>query len=93
MSEPENGVKRFKDMTIIERLRNNLQPQGTAPIVILRSRGIGIELHADFVTKCINELEQIELLAMVGEEPSNLERLAFMLLCDSAYIDPKKVDV
>ena len=80
-------------MTIIERLRNNLQPQGTAPIVILRSRGIGIELHADFVTKCINELEQIELLAMVGEEPSNLERLAFMLLCDSAYIDPKKVDV
>ena len=77
-------------MTIIERLRNNLQPQGTAPIVILRSRGIGIELHADFVTKCINELEQIELLAMVGEEPSNLERLAFMLLCDSAYIDPKK---
>ena len=80
-------------MTIIERLRNNLQPQGTAPIVILRSRGIGIELHADFVTKCINELEQIELLAMVGEEPSNLERLAFMLLCDSAYIDPKKVAV
>ena len=77
-------------MTIIERLRNNLQPQGTAPIVILRSRGIGIELHADFVTKCINELEQIELLAMVGEEPSNLEKLAFMLLCDSAYIDPKK---
>ena len=79
-------------MTIIERLRNNLQPQGTAPIVILRSRGIGIELHADFVTKCINELEQIELLAMVGEEPSNLERLAFMLLCDSAYIELKKVD-
>ena len=77
-------------MTIIERLRNNLQPQGTAPIVILRSRGIGIELHADFVTKCINELEKIELLAMVGEEPSNLEKLAFMLLCDSAYIDPKK---
>ena len=78
-------------MTIIEQLRNNLQPKGTAPIVILRTLGIGIELHADFVTKCINELEQIELLAMVGEEPSNLERLAFMLLCDGAYIDPKKM--
>lgn len=92
MSEPENGLKRFEDMTIIERLRNNLQPKGTAPIVILRPMGIGIELHADFVTKCIDELEKIELLAMVGEEPSNLERLAFMLLCDSAYIDLKKVD-
>ena len=33
MSEPENGMKRFQDMTLIERLRNNLQPQGTAPIV------------------------------------------------------------
>jgi hypothetical protein len=26
---------------------------------------------------------------MVGEEPSNLEKLAFQLLLDSAYIDPK----
>ena len=86
MSTQENEMKRYEDMTVIEQLRNSLQPQGTAPVVILRSRGIGIELHADFVTKCIDELEKIEALAIVGEVPSNLERLAFMLLCDSAHI-------
>jgi len=80
-----------KNMTIIEQLRNSLQPRGTAPIVILRPMGVGIELHADFVTKCIDELERMPLLAILGEEPSNLERLAYMLLCDSAYIDIKKV--
>ena len=80
-----------KNMTIIEQLRNSLRPKGTAPIVILRPMGVGIELHADFVTKCIDELERMPLLAILGEEPSNLERLAYMLLCDSAYIDIKKV--
>lgn len=75
---------------IIERLRNALQPKGTAPIVLLRPmNSCGIEMHADFVSKCIDELERIELLAMVGEQPSNLEKLAYQLLLDSAYIDPK----
>jgi hypothetical protein len=75
----------------IKELRNKLQPQGTAPIVLLRTNGVGLELHVDFVTKCIDELERMPMLAACGEEPSNLERLAYMLLCDSAYIDPKKV--
>lgn len=76
-------------MTLIKRLRNELQPKGTAPFVILRTLGVGIEMHADFVSKCIDELERIELLAIVGERPSNLEKLAFQLLLDSAYIDFK----
>lgn len=91
MSLAEPSMKQFKDMTLIEKLRNNLQPQGTAPVVILRTHSsVGMVLDADFVTKCINELERMELLAIVGQEPSNLERLAFMLLCDAAYIDKKK---
>jgi hypothetical protein len=77
------------DLHIIERMRQELKPKGTAPLVILRPLGIGIEMHADFVSKCIDELERIQLLGMVGEEPSNLEKLAFQLLLDSAYIDPK----
>lgn len=89
MSIPEQG-KQFKDMSLIEKLRNNLQPQGTAPVVILRTNGVGIELNAEFVSKCIDELARMEILAAVGEEPSNLERLAFMLLCDSAYLDLKR---
>ena len=75
---------------IIERLRNNLQPKGTAPIVILRPLGIGIEMHAEFVSKCIDELEHIAMMAPLGGQPSNLEKLAYQLLLDSAYIDPKQ---
>jgi hypothetical protein len=88
MSLAENGIKQFQDMTLIEQLRNNLQPQGTADIVLLKPRhSSGIELSADFVNKCITELERIPLLASLGQPPSNLERLAYMLLCDSAYIE------
>jgi len=77
------------NLNIIERMRGELQPKGTAPIVILRTRGVGIEMHADFVSKCIDELEHIPARAAVGEVPSNLEKLAYQLLLDSAYIDPK----
>jgi hypothetical protein len=80
----------MKDQDIIQRLRANLQPKGTAPFVLLRPiHSSGMEMHVDFVQKCIDELERIRLLAMVGEEPSNLEKLAYQLLLDSAYIDPK----
>ena len=77
-------------MNIIERLRNNLQPKGTAPIVLLRPlHSCGIEMHADFVTKCIDELEQMHIRVAVGDMPTNLEKLAYQLLLDSAYIDLK----
>lgn len=75
---------------IIQRLRANLQPKGTAPIVILHTLGVGIEMHTDFVNKCIDELERMPMRAAVGEEPTNLEKLAYQLLLDSAYIDLKQ---
>jgi hypothetical protein len=77
------------NLNIIERMRNELRPKGTAPIVILRPLGIGIEMHADFVTKCIDELERMEIRVAMGDMPTNLEKLAYQLLLDSAYIDPK----
>lgn len=80
----------MNDQDIIQRLRANLQPMGTAPIVLLRPLGsAGIEMHVDFVQKCIDELEQIPNRVALGDMPSNLERLAYQLLLDSAYIDPK----
>ena len=82
--------KRIQDMSIVERLRNALQPKGTAPVVILRPLGIGIEMHADFVSKCIDELEQMPIRAAMGDGPTNLEKLAYELLLDSAYIDLKQ---
>lgn len=75
---------------IISRLRAALQPKGTAPVVCLRPlHSGGIEMHADFVSRCIDELERIPDRAAVGDYPSNLEKLAYQLLLDSAYIDPK----
>ena len=74
---------------IIQRLRNNLQPKGSAPLVILKPLGVGIEMHSDFVAKCIDELEMVAVRAELGDKPSNLEKLAYQLLLDSAYIDPR----
>ena len=74
---------------IIQRLRANLQPKGTAPIVILRTLGVGIEMHPDFVNKCIDELERMPMRAAMGDAPTNLEKLAYQLLLDAAYIDLK----
>lgn len=72
--------------SITDTMRARLRPKGTAPIVILRPAGIGIEMHADFVAKCIDELEKMPIRAALGEPPTNLEKLAYELLKDSAYI-------
>jgi hypothetical protein len=80
--------KRIQDMTLIERLRNALQPKGTAPVVQLRLSGYGM-FNSDFVTKCLDELERMPMRAAVGDGPTNLEKLAYQLLMDSAYIDLK----
>ena len=79
------------NMSLIKKLRNNLKPRGIAPIVMLNINSLGgMEVHSEFVSKCIDELERIPLMAELGELPSPLQKLAFMLLCDSAYIDFKK---
>lgn len=76
------------DQDIIRRMRETLQPKGTAPIVLLCPiHSVGIEMHVDFVQKCIDELEQIPIRVALGDMPTNLEKLAFQLLLDSAYID------
>ena len=88
MSVPENGVKAFSEMTLIEKLRNNLRPMGTAPIVLLKPiHPSGIEMHADFVSKCIDELERMPMRTAMGDAPTNLEKLAYQLLLDSAYLE------
>lgn len=74
--------------SVVERMRNNLQPRGTAPVVQLRLSGYGM-FDSEFVAKCIDELERIPARALVGDMPTNLEKLAYQLLLDSAFIDLK----
>jgi len=76
--------KKFDEMTLIEQLRNNLSPQGTEPVVALRLDNRFI--NADFISACIDELEKMPIRSVMGEPPTKLEQLAYMLLCDSAYI-------
>lgn len=83
MSEFEEQ-KKVSEMTVIERMRNALQPGGTAPVVGLHLNNRFF--NKDFVDQCIDELERVAVRAQLGEMPNPLERLAYTLLCDSAYI-------
>ncbi len=78
----------MNNMKIADRLRNNLAPKGTANISTLCLSDRFVDY--DFVLKCIDDLEKIEINAVLGIEPTNLEKLAYMLLCNSAYIDLKE---
>lgn len=85
MSEREIGEKSIDEMTITERLRNNLRPGGSAPVVGLHLNERFFDVG--FINSCIDELDRMTARAAVGDVPSNLEKLAYTLLMDSAYID------
>ena len=78
--------KKLSDYSVTERMRNNLRPKGSAGVVQLHLVNHGI-FNFDFIDKCITELEKMPMRAVCGEPPTHLERLAYILLCDSAYID------
>ncbi len=82
MSEGNN-----KPMGIIEIMRERLQPGGTAPVVGLHLNNRFF--NEDFIVQCIDELEKMAIRAQLGEMPNPLEKLAYTLLCDSAYIEQK----
>lgn len=75
----------MNDQLITEQMRAELLNQGSGKVATLHM--IDRFFHAEFVAQCIAELERMPLRIAVGDEPTNLERLAYCLLCDSAYID------
>ena len=83
MSIPE-GLS-WDEMTILQKMRSALQPKGTANVVHLQMGNPFVDY--DFVADCLQELEMMPIRAAMGDAPSKLEKLAFMLLCDSAFID------
>ena len=72
------------ELPITEQMRRALKPRGTANISRLQMDDPFVDYN--FVLKCIDELEKIPVRAALGDNPSNLEKLAYMLLCDSAFI-------
>lgn len=85
MSEREIGEKSIHEMSITERMRNNLQPRGTLQVVGLHLNERFFDVA--FINACIDELDRMTARAAVSDVPSNLEKLAYTLLMDSAYID------
>lgn len=77
-----------KNTDVLHKLRTNLQPKGSAQIVGLRSAAAGIWLPFHWIQKALTELETIPMRTILGEPPTPLEKVAFMLLCDSAGMEP-----
>lgn len=67
-------------------MRQTLVPQGTAPLVGLRLRD-ATYVDKDFVTAALNELERLPVMIAMGEEVSPLQKIAIMVLQDSAWLN------
>ena len=74
------------DNDIICTLRNTLVPRGEIPTIKLFLKDCSY-FHADFVKQCINEVEKIPVMSVLGEQISPLQLLAIQVLKDSAYIE------
>jgi len=72
-------------LPVLEVMRRNLVPRGTAPLVGLRLQS-ATYVDKELVTAAINELEKLPLMVMLGEEVSPLQKIAIMVLRDSAYL-------
>jgi hypothetical protein len=71
----------------IKQMRSVLVPQGTAPIVRLFTRDC-CYIPVEDVTEAIDYLSgQLPIKVMLGEPVNPLEKLAILLLKDSAYIE------
>jgi len=76
--------EKVEQPSIADRMRASFVPQGTARIVALHLNERFFD--SSFIEQCIQELEKLPVRATLGEPPTALEKLAYTLLCDSAYI-------
>jgi hypothetical protein len=80
----------MKEMSVTQKMRCALVPGGTLPVVKLHLNNHGYVNH-DLILRCLDEIDKLPMKQALGEPLSELERLAIMLLMDSAYIElPKK---
>lgn len=76
----------MNDKELIETLRTRLVPQGEMDVVRLHLENEWF--NHSVIQECIREIERMPMMVgALGHVPTALERLAYHLLCDSAYID------
>lgn len=74
-------------MSLPDMLRSNLRPRGAAPIVLLRpSNSCGMELRHEAVLEAIADVEKLFVRIQLGDRANALEKIALMLLSESAHI-------
>ena len=66
------------EQTLVEKLREELQPKGTAPVVKLF---LFYYAEKDFVEDCLKELDKI---ISIGEDLSPLQKVAVKVLITSS---------
>lgn len=74
---------------IIDQLRTALRPRGSMDVVHLNLTTNHFSLR--FVEDCINEIEKSYVVHALGQPFSNLERLALLVLLDSAGINKESI--
>lgn len=78
----------FDNLSLGDKLRKNLAPNGTLPVVLLRPiHSVGIELSHEFALKAIADVEKLEVRVKLGDNVSALEKIGLMLLLESAHIN------
>lgn len=71
--------------SITDMLRARTKPQGTANVTYLELGSLFYD-H-DFIQQCIEELERIPKMAVLGEMPSPLQKLAYDILIKGCHLD------
>jgi len=69
----------------MERLRAYLRPRGSAPLIGLHINGV-CYVNEKLVYDALDELEKLPMIVAIGGEVSPLQKIAIMLLKDSADI-------
>jgi hypothetical protein len=73
------------DIASVAFLKEQLQARGTAKVVRLAFLDSSAYYKEDFVHACLDEIQQVILRKMLGEEATPLEMLAMQVLLESAY--------
>lgn len=73
------------DIASVAFLKEQLQARGTAKVVRLAFLGSGAFYKEDFVHECLDEIQNVIMRKILGEEATPLELLAMQVLIESAY--------
>lgn len=74
---------------LTNRIRNWFYSQGNGTVARIQCN-INPYYNLDFIEKCIKDIDSIIIRYSMGDEISNLEKLAIDVLVQSAYIEDFK---